>query len=308
MSLAPTPPTVDSPTPPAPRGSRLPPVIAALRPKQWTKNVLLFAALVFSFQFQETDQVLRALAGFACFSLISSAGYLFNDLRDREADARHPRKRHRPIASGRLSPRGAWIEIVVVLALGFTGAWLLSPSFALIALLYFCTTTSYTLVFKNLVIVDVMVIAAGFIWRAVAGAVVIDVHISEWLLLCTAFLALFLGFHKRRGELVNLGEDQASSHRKSLADYSPALVDQFQGMCSSGAVISYAIYTVLASPTPWLLITLPFVLYGIFRYTFLVQERGGGDAPDETLLKDRPILITCLLYAVTVVCVLIWAP
>ena len=292
---------------PAPAGRHLPPVIAALRPKQWTKNVLLFAALVFSFQFRETEQILRALAGFACFSLISSAGYLFNDLRDREADALHPRKRHRPIASGSLSARGAWIEIVVVLAGGFSGAWLLSPSFALIALLYFCTTTSYTLYFKNLVIVDVMVIAAGFIWRAVAGAVVIDVHISEWLLLCTAFLALFLGFHKRRGELVNLGRDQASSHRKNLADYSPALVDQFQGMCSSGAVISYAIYTVLASPTPWLLITLPFVLYGIFRYTFLVQERGGGDAPDETLLKDRPILFNCLLYAATVVCVLMWA-
>tara|TARA_B110000037_G_scaffold221683_1_gene293460 strand:+ start:2799 stop:3314 length:516 start_codon:yes stop_codon:yes gene_type:complete len=166
---------------------------------------------------------------------------------------------------------------------------------------------SYSMFFKHHVIIDVMMISVGFLWRAAAGAVVIDAPISEWLLLCTGFLALFLGFNKRRGEL-SLLEDEAVNCRKNLGQYTTGLLDQYQGVTTSGTVISYALYTVLGSPTPWLLLTLPHVLYGIFRYIYLVQVMGDGDAPDETLLKDVPILVTCLLYVVSVIAILIIAP
>jgi len=278
-----------------------------LRPKQWTKNAFLFAALLFSFEFTNPDQVLKALWGFGCFCLISSTGYIFNDWRDREADARHPKKHKRPIASGRLPARIALVEMVFVFAVGMTAAYLLSPQFALVAVLYFASTMSYTLYFKHQVIMDIMMLAAGFLWRAVAGAVAIQVSISPWLLICTGFFALFLGFNKRRGEIVLLGE-KAGGFRKNLAEYTPALLDEFQAITTSGTIISYALYCVMGSPTVWLLVTLPFVLYVIFRYIYLVQVRGEGDAPDETLLKDVPILVTSALYGITVIAVLVLAP
>ena len=283
-------------------------ILRALRPKQWTKNGLLFAALVFSFEFLDYTAVLRCVLGFACFSLISSFGYIYNDLQDREADALHPKKSQRPIASGELTPSRAKGVMLVLAIIGLGGAWLLAPAFFVIVVLYLSTTLFYSLFLKHHVILDVMGIAAGFIWRAVAGAVVIDVQISEWLLLCTAFLALFLGFNKRRGELLKL-EDKAAEHRRNLADYTPEMLDQCQAVTTSGTVISYSLYTVLASPleAPWLLITLPYVLYGIFRYTFLVQVRGAGESPEEILLRDRGILLTCLLYLVTAVLILLFA-
>ncbi len=278
--------------------------IKALRPKQWAKNVLLFAALVFSFGFEDGEQVLQAIWGFGCFCLVSSTGYLFNDIRDREADARHPRKRHRPIASGALPVKAAWVEMVVIFSIGCAAAWLLRPEFLLITLLYFASTMSYTLFFKSVVIMDIMMIAAGFLWRAAAGAIAIDVEISPWLLLCTGFLALFLGFNKRRGELSLLGKDQGT--RKTLREYTPALIQEFQAITTSGTVISYALYTVLASPTPWLLLTLPHVVYGIFRYIFLVQS-GEGDSPTEILYRDRGIQAVCATYPVLAIGVLLLA-
>lgn len=282
-------------------------LIKALRPKQWTKNSLLFAALIFSIKYDEPNLWLQAIGGFIAFCLVSSTGYIYNDIKDREADALHPKKCKRPIASGALPPSIAWIEMVVIFAIGFAIALALSTKFAIVTAAYFVSTMSYSLYFKHHAIIDVMMIAAGFLWRAAAGAVVIDVHISEWLLLCTGFLALFLGFNKRRGEL-SLLEDGASSHRKNLGEYTHAMLDQFQGVTTSGTVISYALYTVLGSPTPWLLLTLPHVLYGIFRYIYLVQVKGAGDAPDETLLKDVPILLTCVLYVVSAVAILTLAP
>jgi len=281
--------------------------IRALRPKQWSKNVLLFAALVFSLNYDNLGKFLQVLEGFGCFCLISSVGYIYNDLRDREADKLHPKKKKRPIASGELSVQSAWVLLVILAVGGFAWSYMLSPLFAAVASAYFVSTLSYSLFFKDHVIIDVMMIAGGFLWRAAAGAVVISVSISPWLLLCTGFLALFLGFNKRRGEL-QLLEDQAGEHRKNLAEYTPSLLDEFQSITTSGTVISYAIYTVLASPTPWLLLTLPHVLYGIFRYIYLVQVKNEGGAPDETLYKDRPILITCVLYLATVIAILAWAP
>ena len=295
-------------SPPASIGARLAAAFSALRPKQWTKNGLLAAALIFSMRFRELEPWLKFFEGFVAFSLISSSGYLFNDIRDREADRLHPTKRRRPIASGRLPVSAAWAEMAAALLIGMFIAWQVSPSFLAVAVLYLCTTLSYSLYFKNHVILDVMFISAGFLWRAAAGAVAIDVTISPWLLTCTAFFSLFLGFNKRRGELMALAGTDVEGHRKNLADYSEALVIEFQAITTSGAIISYALYTVLASPTPWLLVTLPHVLYGIFRYIFLVSAKGETGAPDEILLKDRPILLVCLLYALTAVAVLLLAP
>ncbi len=282
--------------------------VKALRPKQWVKNVLLLAALVFSMRFTSIDAWIDVLIGIASFSLVSSSGYLLNDARDAEADRKHPRKRHRPIASGALPISLAYVEMVVVFALGLALAWYLSPAFLAVILLYFVTTVSYSMVFKHIVILDVMMLAACYLWRAAAGAVAIDVVISPWLLTCTAFLALFLGFNKRRGELGEVKGGTVGETRKNLRDYTHDTIVEFQAITTSGTIISYALYTVLASPTPWLLVTLPHVLYGVFRYIWLVNARNEGAAPDETLLRDVPILVTGALYGITAVAVLMLAP
>lgn len=280
--------------------------IAALRPKQWAKQVLLLPAIIFSDGFRDLDEWMVLAMAILSFSLLSSTGYVFNDWRDVEADRKHPKKRFRPLASGEL-PEGAAMGVMALAFFGALGlAWLVSPSFFVVSLLYFATTLSYSSYFKHFVILDVMFLAACYLWRAVAGAVAIDVAISPWLLLCTAFLALFLGFNKRRGEILLL-EGQGGT-RKSLDEYSPAMLSEFQAITTSGTIISYALYTVLGSPTPWLLITLPFVLYGIFRYIYLLDQKGEGAAPDETLLRDRPILLTGVLYLVTSVAVLVIVP
>lgn len=277
--------------------------LAALRPKQWTKNGLLFAALIFSGYFTHPDAWVRGFAAFFAFCLLSSTGYVYNDLRDVEADRQHPKKRFRPLAAGEISTTGAWVLMASCVAVALAiSAWV-GLGFVVCALLYFATTLSYSTIFKHHVILDVMFLAACYLWRAVAGAVAIDVPISPWLLLCTAFFALFLGFNKRRGEILLL-EGKIGGTRKSLQHYSPAMLQEFQAITTSGSVISYALYTVLGSPTPWLLLTLPYVLYGIFRYIYLIDQKGEGAAPDETLLRDRPIQVTILLYLITAVAVL----
>jgi 4-hydroxybenzoate polyprenyltransferase len=244
---------------------------------------------------------------FASFCLLSSTGYVFNDYRDIEADRKHPKKRHRPLASGEIGRVGAWVLMAGCLVGAIALAWMVNVPFVMVAGLYFATTLSYSGFFKHYVILDVMFLAACYIWRAVAGAVAIEVPISPWLLLCTAFLALFLGFNKRRGEILML-EGSVGGTRKILADYSPAMLQEFQAITTSGTIISYALYTVLGSPTDWLLLTLPFVLYVIFRYIYLMDQKGEGAAPDETLMRDKPILATAALYLVTVVLVLAFAP
>jgi 4-hydroxybenzoate polyprenyltransferase len=278
--------------------------IAALRPRQWTKNGLVLAALLFSSTFTDAREAAKALVAVVAFCLLSSTGYVYNDLRDVSSDRQHPTKRHRPLAAGELSERGAWL----LMAGSFGGACVLSlwlgPRFLLVAGLYFATTLAYSLHFKHIVILDVMALAGCYIWRAAAGAVAIDVRISPWLLVCTAFGALFLGFNKRRGEIVLL-EGKHTGTRKALAHYSPAMLQEFQAITTSGTIISYALYTVQGSPTPRLLLTLPYVLFGIFRYIYLMDQRGEGAAPDETLLRDRPIQVTILLYVVTAAAVLL---
>ena len=278
-------------------------LIRAMRPKQWAKNVFLFAAIVFSLQFDNSAAWIQTGLAFAAFCCISSSGYIFNDALDKEADAKHPKKKFRPIASGALPLGLAYVEMAVLFVTGSVLAYIASPWVLLVAWLYFANTMSYTFYFKHLVILDIMFIASGFLWRVVAGAVAINVPTSPWLLTCTAFLALFLGFNKRRGELMVV---KGSETRKNLKDYTPELVAEFQAITTSGTIISYALYTVLGPhDNPWLLITLPYVLYGIFRYIYLVTAKNEGGAPDETLLKDMPILINGLLYVVTLITVLV---
>ena len=270
--------------------------VRALRPHQWTKNSLLFAALVFSGEFLQIESIVEAVIGFAAFSALASAGYILNDYLDREADRKHPRKRKRAIASGALPPWAAIAELIVLIGIGTTTAYALSPMFLAIALLYLGTTLSYSFFLKHIVIIDVMFLASGFVWRAIAGAVAIDVDVSPWLFLCTAFLALFLGFEKRRGELRMVGEGGGT--RKILAEYSPEILLQFQSIVTTSALLSYALYSVLG-PTPWMALTVPYVLYGIFRYIYLVERHGEGAAPDETLFRDRPMQVTILVYGLT---------
>lgn len=276
--------------------------IKQLRPKQWTKNAFLFGALVFSGEFLNPDSIVRVLLGFTAFCLVASSGYIVNDALDREADRKHPKKKFRPIASGVLPMPVAMAELVLVLGAGLSIAWWLNPSFFVVTLLYLTTTLTYSFYFKHIVIFDVMFLALGFVWRVVAGALAITVPVSPWLFLCTAFLALFLGFNKRRAELVKLG-DKAGT-RKILQEYNSTILEEFQSITTSTTVLSYALYAVLG-PTPWMALTIPFVLYGIFRYIYLVEKKGEGGAPDETLLKDRPLQVTVILYGLTAVGVLV---
>jgi 4-hydroxybenzoate polyprenyltransferase len=278
--------------------------VQALRMKQWIKNLLVYAALIFSLRFTDVALVIDATIGFFAFCCISSSGYLFNDSRDREADRHHPRKCKRPIASGRLPVKAAYVEMALLLSLGMCLSAYLSTTFLLVAALYFTTTLSYSLYFKHHVILDVMFISAGFLWRAAAGAFAIDVALSPWLLTCTAFLTLFIGFNKRRSEL-GVVSGQGNATRKNLMYYTPELLIEFQAITTSGTIISYALYTVLGSPSEWLLLTLPHVLYGIFRYIFLVNNMGEGEEPADTLIKDKPLLATCVTYGLTVVGILL---
>ncbi len=282
-------------------------VIQGMRPKQWAKNVFVLAAIFFSMNFRNLDMWVSTIAAFASFSMLASAGYLFNDANDVEADRRHPTKRRRAIASGRLPLKVAYVEMVALFAIGSSLAFAVSPWLLAIAWLYLSTTLSYSFYFKHIVILDVMFLSAGFIWRAAAGAVAIDVDASPWLLTCTAFVSLFFGFNKRRGELVMMA-GRAETTRKILAEYTHNLVVEFQAITTSGTILSYALYCVLGSPTPWLLLTLPHVMYMVFRYMYLVSAKNEGGAPDETLFKDIPILAAGVLYGLTVVSVLVLAP
>lgn len=282
-------------------------VVQGMRPKQWAKNVFVLAAIFFSMNFRNAEMWVSTLMAFAAFCSFASAGYLLNDALDVEADRQHPTKRKRAIASGRLPVPVAYAQMVVLFALGCVLAYSISPGLLAIALLYLATTLSYSFIWKHIVILDVMFLSAGFLWRAAAGAVAIEVPVSPWLLTCTAFVSLFFGFNKRRGELVAMAE-RAKTTRKILAEYSHDLVVEFQAVTTSGTIISYALYCVQGSPTPWTLLTLPIVMYMVFRYMYLVTARNEGGAPDETLFKDLPILVAGMLYAATVVLVLVFAP
>lgn len=278
-------------------------LLVSLRPKQWVKNLLLFAGLLFTLdQHHSARQYGEVLLGFVLFSALSSVVYLINDLADRESDRRHPKKCRRPIASGELSPALALTAAAVLGVAGLVGAFLLGTRFGTIALLYFLLTVGYTFKFKHVVILDVLVLAAGFVFRAIAGAFVINVGISPWLVLCTLMLALFLGLSKRRAELISVQLSGTPGTRRILDEYSPALLDQMIVIVTSASLMSYSLYTI-TSPTAqthhYLMLTIPFVIYGIFRYLYLMHRHSLGESPDAVLVEDKPMLINILLWGLT---------
>lgn len=271
-----------------------------MRIYQWTKNLLVLAALVFAGQALVPEQLTRALLAFVAFCMASSGTYIFNDLIDVKQDRAHPTKRYRPLASGALAIPSAVMLMIVLLSAGVALAALLHWKFLLALLFYVALTVSYTLVWKHVLIVDVIVVAIGFVVRAVAGALVIDVVFSKWLVVCTLFLALFLALSKRRSEIVLLDQD-ARDHRRVLHHYSTQYLDSLIHLMAGGAIITYTIYTcspevVVNFGTDKLYVTLPFVLYGLFRYLYLVQHKTGGGDPSSTLLRDWPLGLTVLLW------------
>jgi 4-hydroxybenzoate polyprenyltransferase len=286
-------------------------LLVSLRPHQWTKNLFVLAALGFSKHLFDGDAAMRAGAAFAVFCLLSGAVYLVNDLADMERDRLHPVKRTRPIASGALGVPAARTAAASLFALGLLAAFTLGPGFFLCALAYLALNLAYSFGLKDVVILDVLTIAIGFVLRAVAGAVAIQVVFSDWLLVCTILLALFLALAKRRHELVTL--EDAAAHRRILVEYSPYLLDQMIAVVTASCLTAYAFYTLAPETvekyrTDRLAFTIPFVIYGIFRYLYLVHRKEQGGSPTDLLLADRPLLAAVALWAVAVVAIVYSAP
>jgi 4-hydroxybenzoate polyprenyltransferase len=282
-------------------------VVVSLRPRQWVKNTFVFAALIFSHRLFTADVVL-ALGAFVVFCALSGVIYLLNDVADRERDRAHPKKRLRPVASGALSvPAALTAAFVVGTASLVASAWF-GAGFLATALAYVVILGLYSAWLKHVVIVDVLTVASGFVLRAVAGGLAVNVVVSGWLLICTVLIALFLALGKRRHEYLTL-EGEAARHRPILAEYSAALLDQMIGVVTASAVTAYALYTmspetVAKFGTRLLPVTLPFVLYGIFRYLYLLYRRQLGGNPSELFLNDRALLVNACLWAIAVVAII----
>ena len=286
-------------------------LFVSLRPDQWTKNLIVFAALIFAVKLLDPAALANASAAFLIFCALSGAVYLINDVSDRAQDQAHPLKRLRPIASGELSPGTAMLTAVILSVAALGAAFALRPAFAAVAAAYLALFVVYTRSLKHVVVLDVMTIAIGFVLRAVAGGLVIDVHISNWLLVCTMLGALFLGFAKRRHEITLLAEG-ARGHRRILEEYDPYLLDQMIGVVAAATMVAYIIYC--ASPethayfgTEWMVLTTPFPIYGLFRYLYLVHRKSGGGNPSDVLLTDRPLQACIALWGITAI-VIIYRP
>jgi 4-hydroxybenzoate polyprenyltransferase len=286
-------------------------VIQLIRPIQWTKNLVVFTAVLFSpakVVIANPTVLLVAFQGFVVFCLLSSGVYALNDLKDLSSDRQHPKKRFRPLPSGQIKPGTALIIGIVFTIIGIVWAFLLEPRFGWIAVAYFLTNTVYTLGLKHVVVLDVLLLSSGFVYRAVGGVAVIspllrDNYLSYWLILCAFLLSLFLALAKRRHEIVLLG-DAAALHRASLADYSLPFIDQMIATLSAATLVSYSLYTISDDTfahygTRDLFWTLPFVVYGLFRYLYLIHQRAEGGDPTNMLLRDRSTLINVLLWALS---------
>lgn len=276
-------------------------LLVSLRPSQWTKNLIIFAALLFGQRLFDGPSVAASLSAFAIFCALSGVVYLINDVADRHADRLHPIKRHRPIASGAVPVAAALATAAVLASAALVAAFWLRPAFGVLALAYLLLLVGYSGPLKHVVIIDVLTIAVGFVLRAAAGAVAIAVAIGPWLYVLTILLALFLALSKRRHELVLLA-DRATEHRRILEEYSPYLLDQMISVVTASTLVAYAIYTVSPDTiakfhTTYLGLTLPFPLYGIFRYLYLVHQKEGGGSPSDLLLTDRPLLVCVALWA-----------
>jgi len=281
--------------------------IKELRPKQWTKNLLVFAALIFTIPDITVNMVYAALAGFMLFSFVSGAVYILNDLVDLELDRQHPIKKNRPMASGNLPPAIAVSAGSILLLVSLVTSYYLNTWFGLILTVYFVLNVAYSFYLKNVVIIDVMVIATGFVLRAAGGAYVIDVPMTPWFIICTMLLALFLAISKRRHELTLVeAEGTQGDYRMVLNSYSTRLLDEMNSIVTTATIISYALFTFTSGRTLNLMWTIPLVIYGIFRYLYLIHIENKGGQPDEILLKDKPILITVLLYTVLLIVILMF--
>lgn len=285
-------------------------ILQELRVRQWTKNLVLFAGVIFSHQFRDPVELGRAAAGFLAFCLLSSVIYVLNDIADVKSDRIHPKKSRRPIASGKLRMPVAWLMVGLLLIAAAAVVSRLGVRFAEAAVAYLCLMLLYTVLLKRVVMVDVMAISVGFVLRAVAGVAVLTnpVELSPWLLLCTFFLALFLAVGKRRSERLLLAE-RAEHHRRTLAEYPPELIDQLIPVVTAATVISYSIYTVSPATVdrvggPELIYTVPFVVFGVFRYLYLVFRRSQGGSPGETLLTDPPTLCNVVIWLGIVIWIL----
>jgi 4-hydroxybenzoate polyprenyltransferase len=286
-------------------------LLYSLRPGQWTKNLFVFAGLLFSRHLFDPVAAVRATSGFVVFCALSGVVYLINDVADRESDARHPVKARRPIASGQVAPATALVAAACLGGVALAAAYALGVQFGLIATLYVALLALYSGPLKHIVIIDVLTIAIGFVLRVAAGAAVINVPMSNWLFVCTILLALFLALSKRRHELVLLASG-AAGHRRILQEYSPYLLDQMIGVVTASTLMAYIIYATSAETaerfgTSLLGLTIPFPLYGIFRYLYLVHQKEGGGSPSEMLLNDRPLLACVGLWGLTVA-IIIYRP
>jgi 4-hydroxybenzoate polyprenyltransferase len=291
-------------------------ILVASRPKQWTKNVLLYFVLFFTagdvWVLNDTASFLslfgKATTGFVLFSLVSSSQYLINDILDAERDRKHADKRHRPVASGDLSSAFALTGAVVLGTAGITSAFIVEIAFGWVATVYLAISLAYSLVLKQIVLIDVFAISAGFVLRAVAGAAVLQVPVSPWLYICTGLGALFLGLSKRRSELVNAGET-AGSQREALYQYSVPLLDQLIGVVATATPLSYILYTFTAPNLPdndAMMLTAPFVVYGVFRYLFLVYAKNIGESPEDVVITDGPLIVSIALWLATSATVLLY--
>ena len=287
-------------------GAMLIGLIKAMRPKQWVKNVLIFAAVVFDRKLRNLPALRDTVLGVVVFCLIAGAVYLINDLTDIEADRQHPQKRHRPIASGEIPVWAAWLAVVILLGVSFPLAYRLSPLFATVCAAYFFLNLAYSLWLKHVVLVDVLVLASFYVLRVMAGVTIIDVErFSPWLYLSTTFLALFMGIGKRRAELF-MARETGVNHRKVLDSYSLEYLDQLITIVLTISILAYSLYTFSAENLPEnhvMMLTIPFVIYGIFRYLYLIQVEGHGEAPEEVLLNDRPFQVNLMFWAASVLAI-----
>src|SRR5881409_651245 len=289
------------------RASTLAGIVVSMRPRQWIKNLVVFAPLIFAKKWLDVPLAGRAAAAFGLFCCASGAVYIINDLFDADRDRKHPLKARRPIASKALGTLPAVTAAILLLTLSLMAGFALSPAFGAVLLAYVAINLVYSFWLKEVVIIDVMVIASGFVLRAVAGALIINVEISHWLIMCTILLSLFLALCKRRQELESLSH--AHEHRLILREYSLDFIDQMINVVTPSTLLMYILYSVspeiqMKLGTSHLYLTVPFVLYGIFRYLYLVHKKGGGGSPATALLTDRPLLICVGLSTMTVVVLL----
>ncbi|MTI53304.1 decaprenyl-phosphate phosphoribosyltransferase [Geosporobacter ferrireducens] len=280
-------------------------LIRIMRPKQWTKNLIVFAALLFSDNLFNMELLKLSVSGFFLFCMFSGSVYVINDIVDIEKDRKHPKKCKRPLPAGHISVRQALGFVIIIFSLTVLASYRLNPLFSAIGIAYFILVTFYSFYLKNVVILDVMTIALGFVLRAVGGTVLIHVKISPWLLLCTILLSMFLALHKRKSELELVANGNKGS-RKILEDYTPELINDMLHIVTSSTVMAYSLYTFTGTHSIYMMSTIPFVIYGIFRYQYIAHTKDMGENPELVLLNDIPLIVNILLWVVSCIVILYW--